>query len=772
MINLTTSKTNETRLQTVASSDVLRIAAQRARRIVPWLASAMFVCALLIGTTVLSYCDDATSHQRLSDTGKEAIAQELKQAVIRGDTPGVVALVVGTDGVLYEGTAGKLGSGHDTPMPGNAIFLIASMTKPVTSVAAMQLVEGGKIKLDDPVSKYLPGFDNLQVITKFNETDASYETRPAKRPMTIRHLLTHTSGIGYGFSNAIVKRLTEATKKDEWQLPLLSDPGDQWNYGASTAVLGMIVEKVSGESLETYFQEHIFRPLGMKDTSYAVSLEKQSRVAAVHRRTDGRLEELVRHHAIPSTPTPPFLGDGGLYSTAQDYGTFMRMFLNGGKLGGRRILRQATVESMEQNNIGTVTVELQPGADPSISNSFPIGAGHDKFGLGFQIASGEARYAEYRSAGSVSWAGVYNSEFWIDPVKRIGGVMMMQVLPFYDDGAIHAFRSFERSVYQAINQAQHRDKAQITPGYFQQVVAGASETSAQPHMVLAGFKRPPAPKKSDVNPEWTTPVPPVRIADNLYYVGSRDLAAYLVTTASGLVLINANLDSSPAQIRKSAEKLGFSWSDVKVLLNSQAHYDHMGGAAEIVHETHAQNAVMDGDVSVVETGARTDFLAPSPNVPGYSPVHVDRVLHDGDTVSIGGVTLTAHKTAGHTRGCTTWTMRSHIPGEPADKLRNIVIVGGVGFWSEYHFVASSGHSVSYPGIAQDFRHTFATLHRLPCDVFLGAHGGYFDMLTKLEHYPHDGPRVFIDPAGYKEFVTDAQKTFEQALAKQRSTASR
>ena len=279
-------------------------------------------------------------------------------------------------------------------------------------------------------------------------------------------------------------------------------------------------------------------------------------------------------------------------------------------------------------------------------------------------------------------------------------------------------------------------------------------------------------EKSDVNPEWVTPISPFRIADNLYYVGSRDLAAYLVTTAPGHVLINANLDSSPAQIRKSVEKLGFSWMDVKILLNSQAHYDHMGGAAKIVHETHAQNLVMDGDVSVVETGARTDFLAPSSNVSGYSPVHVDRVLHDGDTVTIGGVTLTAHKTAGHTRGCTTWTMRSHIPGEPAGKLRNIVIVGGIGFWSEYHFVATSGHSVSYPGIVQDFRYTFDTLHSLPCDVFLGAHGGYFDMLTKLEHYPHDGPRVFIDPTGYKNFVTDGQKTFEQALARQRSAAGR
>jgi len=228
---------------------------------------------------------------------------------------------------------------------------------------------------------------------------------------------------------------------------------------------------------------------------------------------------------------------------------------------------------------------------------------------------------------------------------------------------------------------------------------------------------------AEVDPLWTTPVAPFRITDNLYYVGSEDLASYLVVTPKGNILINANLASSPPQIRVSVEKLGFKWSDTKILLNSQAHSDHMGGAAEVVRETHAKNMVMDGDVSVVETGARTDFLSPSPNILTYAPVHVDRVLHDGDTVKLGDVTLTAHKTPGHTRGCTTWTMRSHLPGEPMETMRNIVIVGGVGFWSEYHFVAAPGYPVSYPGIPHDFQHTFSALRALPCDVFLGAHGG-------------------------------------------------
>ena len=277
---------------------------------------------------------------------------------------------------------------------------------------------------------------------------------------------------------------------------------------------------------------------------------------------------------------------------------------------------------------------------------------------------------------------------------------------------------------------------------------------------------------ADPEPSWTTPIAPFRIADNLYYVGSQDLASYLVVTPQGNILINANLATSPSQIRASVEKLGFRWNDTKILLNSQAHYDHVAGTAEVIRETHAKNMVMDGDVSVFETGARSDFLAPSPNILGFTPVHVDRVLQDGATVSLGGVTLTAHKTAGHTRGCTTWTMLSHLPGEPEGTMRNIVIVGGTSFWSEYHFVALPGHPVSYPGIVQDFPHTFAVLRSLPCDVFLGAHGEYFEMLAKLKRYRQDGPRVFIDPGGYQKFVADAQETFDKALRKQQTAAVR
>src|ERR1700677_3317718 len=211
--------------------------------------------------------------------------------------------------------------------------------------------------------------------------------------------------------------------------------------------------------------------------------------------------------------------------------------------------------------------------------------------------------------------------------------------------------------------------------------------------------------KAKDNPDWTTPLPPFQIADNLYYVGSRDLAAYLITTPAGNILINANLESSPPSIRLSVEKVGFSWKDTKILLNGQAHSDHMGGAAEVLRETHARNMVMQGDADVVRSGGRKDFAFGTDGIQTYPPARVDRVLHDGDTVTLGNVTLTAHRTAGHTRGCTTWTFRTHIPGEPAPQLRQVVIVGGPWPLSQYRLVATPGHPASYPGIEADFAQT-------------------------------------------------------------------
>lgn len=249
-------------------------------------------------------------------------------------------------------------------------------------------------------------------------------------------------------------------------------------------------------------------------------------------------------------------------------------------------------------------------------------------------------------------------------------------------------------------------------------------------------------------------------------------AAFLVTTPAGNILINVNLETSPPQIRASVEKLGFQWADTKILLNSQAHFDHMAGAAQILRETGAGNMVMEGDANVVESGGRTDFLASSGSVPAYAPTHVDRVLHDGETVELGGVTLTVHKTAGHTRGCTTWTFPVHLPGEPVDQSRNVVIVGGVGFWSDFHFVDRPDPPASYPGIAEDFARTFRILHSLPCDIFLGAYGSYFGLKSKLPRLEKEGPQVLLDAAGYKEFVAKGQAAFETELKNEQEAAPR
>ena len=402
---------------------------------------------LLTGVATVSVPSWAADSQaRASTEATNAMEGVLSAAVDRSDTPGAVGLVVDRNGVLFEGAAGKLDVTKGTPLATDAIFNIASMTKPVTSVAVMMLVEQGKVSLDDPVSKYLPGFDKLQVITKFNEADGTYETRPARKVMTIRHLMSHTSGIGYGFSSPIIARLQQGNSKLEWELPLLHEPGEKWTYGASTRVLGLIVEKVTGETLEAYYQKHILHPLGMVDTSYAVPADKQSRLIHVYAHEDGAFHERAGQPA-PTTPTPPFRGDGGLYSTARDYGLFMRMLLNGGRLGKARLLSEHSVEIMAENQIGPVFVSRQPVGIPAFTKPFPLGAGRDKFGLGFQIASSSPDTTKYRRAGSLSWAGLFNTEFWIDPHNGLAGVLLMQYLPFYDDSAVRTLREFEAETY-------------------------------------------------------------------------------------------------------------------------------------------------------------------------------------------------------------------------------------------------------------------------------------------------------------------------------------
>jgi metallo-beta-lactamase class B len=274
------------------------------------------------------------------------------------------------------------------------------------------------------------------------------------------------------------------------------------------------------------------------------------------------------------------------------------------------------------------------------------------------------------------------------------------------------------------------------------------------------------------HPDWTTELAPFELADNLYYVGSRDLAAYLITTSAGNILINANLESSPPLIRASIEKLGFSWRDTKILLNSQAHSDHMGGAAQVLEETPARDMVMEGDADVVRSGGRKDFAFGTDGIQTYPPARVDRVLHDGDTVVLGDVTLTAHHTGGHTRGCTTWTFRTHIASDPKSRSRDVVIVGGFRALSQYRLFDTPKQRASYPGIRDDFYKTFATLQALPCDIFLGAHGIYFDLLPKLKRMQTEGEAAFIDPNGYVDTINEAKADFDATVATQTPKSSR
>jgi metallo-beta-lactamase class B len=266
------------------------------------------------------------------------------------------------------------------------------------------------------------------------------------------------------------------------------------------------------------------------------------------------------------------------------------------------------------------------------------------------------------------------------------------------------------------------------------------------------------------HPDWVNPHPPFRIVGNLYYVGSEDLAAYLVVTPKGNILINSNLQSSPPQIKRAIESLGFKYSDTKILLISHGHFDHCAGSARIKRETGAKYEVMAQDVPVVQSGGRNDFHYAHDKSMWFPPTKVDRVLHDGDTVSLGGVTLTAHLTAGHTKGTTTWTLDEQVDG----RTLHVLIVGSPNVNPGYKLV----NNKTYPQIASDYRHQFEVLKKLPCDIFLGAHGGYFDLQEKYQRFKAADKNAFIDPAGYKSYVADREQAFEAELKKQAAATHR
>ncbi len=390
-----------------------------------------------------------TASARISSE-RAALDTSLRGAVERKDVPGVVALVTNRERVLYQSAFGVADVATGRPLTSDALFRIASMTKPVTSVALMQLVEQGRLGLDDAAEKYLPELAGLKVFESFDPATGAYQLRPASRPATVRHFLTHTSGLAYPFTSETWRDFKpRAGETYPFGGPLLFDPGERWHYSTSTDVVGRLVEVVSGELLEDYFRQHILAPLGMNDTSYNVPEAKGPRLVAQQWRSGERMDGAVelQKPQLGLTIASP-IGGGGLASTAGDYGRFMRMLLNGGALDGARVLEAGTVALMGQNHIGAVTVPAHKSALPRSADFTFIADGRDKWGLGFLITADQV--PGKRSPGSLSWAGINNTYFWIDPISGIAGVIMMQYLPFADAKALATYDAFERGAYQLV----------------------------------------------------------------------------------------------------------------------------------------------------------------------------------------------------------------------------------------------------------------------------------------------------------------------------------
>ncbi len=382
------------------------------------------------------------------------IDQVLRQAVEAGEVPGVVAVAGTTDDTLYEGAFGKREIGKPEAMTSDTVCWIASMTKAITSAAAMQLVEQGKLALDAPIGEVLPALRAPQVLEGFDAKGAP-RLRPAKRPITLRHLLTHTAGFGYDIWNADIGRYMEQAgipgiitcENKALTTPLTFDPGERWDYGINIDWVGKAVEAVSGERLDAYLRDHILAPLGMKDTMFVLGPSQRARLAGMHARgPDGALQPIP--FEVPQQPEF-FMGGGGLYGTAPDYLRFVRMILRGGTLDGAQVLKPETVALMAQNHIGDINVCTLKTAMPAYSNDADLFPGMvQKWGLSFCINT--ERGPAGRSPGSLAWAGLANTYFWIDPTRRVGGVILTQILPFADPRVLGLFEKLERGVYAAL----------------------------------------------------------------------------------------------------------------------------------------------------------------------------------------------------------------------------------------------------------------------------------------------------------------------------------
>ncbi|WMT74852.1 serine hydrolase domain-containing protein [Bradyrhizobium sp. Ash2021] len=375
----------------------------------------------------------------------------LQKSVAAAAVPGVVAMAATAQSVIYRGAFGMRGMGAAPKLSVDSVFRIASMVKLLTSVAAMQLVEGGKLELDAPAERIDPTLASPWVLAGFDQKGTP-QLRPAQKPITLRNLLSHTSGFSYQLWDPNLVRYLKLSRKDPAlpRMPLTFDPGTKWAYGGSLDRVGRLVEIVSGETLDRYFHDHILAPLGMKDTGFTVTEEQRARQASLYlRKADGALvPQPIEKRTIPKV----FSGGGGIYSTAPDYLTLLQALLSGGSLAGKSILRPETVALMSANQIGNIEAGIMKTTNPALSNDVDFFPGvRLRWGLGHMINLDPVR--EGRKAGSLTWAGLYNTYYWIDPASDIAGVIMMQILPFADARALNVYRQFEQGIYRALRPA-------------------------------------------------------------------------------------------------------------------------------------------------------------------------------------------------------------------------------------------------------------------------------------------------------------------------------
>ncbi|MBI1396716.1 MAG: serine hydrolase [Betaproteobacteria bacterium] len=383
----------------------------------------------------------------------DRIDTELERACATGRLPGVVAAVTTGRGTVYTASFGRRHVGCAEAMTPDTVCWIASMTKPVTAVAAMQLVERGDVSLDEPIGRVRPELAAIRVLTGWT-ADGEPVLRDPVRPITLRHLLTHTSGLAHGLWNADLGRYqklrglpaTISGRLGALDVPLVFDPGERWEYGIGVDWLGRVVEAVTGERLGEYFRTRVFEPLGMGSTGFRITPDMRRRLACVHARGIG---DALEPTAFEVEQDPEWdVGGGGLYSTAGDYLRFMRMILNRGELDGVRVLARDTVELMGRNAMGALRVRPLASANPAMTRDVDFHADVQKtWGLSFMI--NETALPTGRSPGSLTWAGLANTYFWIDPTRDLAGVFLTQILPFADPAALDLFGRFETAVYKS-----------------------------------------------------------------------------------------------------------------------------------------------------------------------------------------------------------------------------------------------------------------------------------------------------------------------------------